>query len=323
MLSPWPVLAAGAAAARGGCFFTAPDSAGIASAPTVKTSKLERRRFVCAICPDPDPEQNTYLHVASDPSGLVSERGVSFSVGPSFYRPQSSLGRDLVVLAAALYKRRNGQLRVMDAMSGCGVRALRYLSQSQADFVLANDCNPNLNATIVHNLGRYSPHLLSVEEGNPNFSVIRDSIGGKLNLCTGGNPNLSKQGSPSLGIETNPNLSFIIQSRQIDGSSSLSVDGNLRLSGDGNPRLVIDEKPIHEVVGGPETGVKWQVCNSEATRLLLKCQLERNFFDLIDIDSFGSDSLFIGPALSALRYGGLLYLTCTDGFSSGGHRPQK
>jgi hypothetical protein len=34
-----------------------------------------------------------------------------------------------------------------------------------------------------------------------------------------------------------------------------------------------------------------------------------------------SESSFIGSALEAVRFGGLLYLTCTDGMSSGGRTP--
>lgn len=47
------------------------------------------------------------------------------------------------------------------------------------------------------------------------------------------------------------------------------------------------------------------------------------WFDLIDIDVFGSDSSAIGPAIDAIRFGGLLFLTSTDGFSSSGKRPMR
>lgn len=81
------------------------------------------------------------------------------------------------------------------------------------------------------------------------------------------------------------------------------------------PQLSFEIRPTSSI------DAKWQVTHEEANRLLLKCYLDREFFDFIDVDSFGSDSVFIGAALSAVRHGGLLYLTCTDGFSSGGHRP--
>ena len=60
-----------------------------------------------------------------------------------------------------------------------------------------------------------------------------------------------------------------------------------------------------------------------AKRLLTACYLEEDFYDLIDLDMFGSDTTAIGPALDAVRFGGLLYLTSTDGFSSSGKRPQR
>lgn len=61
--------------------------------------------------------------------------------------------------------------------------------------------------------------------------------------------------------------------------------------------------------------------HNDANRVLLESYINREYFDLVDIDSFGSDSSFIRSAIMAVREEGLLYLTNTDGFSSGGHRP--
>lgn len=58
-----------------------------------------------------------------------------------------------------------------------------------------------------------------------------------------------------------------------------------------------------------------------AKRLLAACHLNGHFHDVIDADMFGSDTTAVGPALDCLRFGGLLYLTSTDGFSSSGKRP--
>ena len=68
---------------------------------------------------------------------------------------------------------------------------------------------------------------------------------------------------------------------------------------------------------------RWQVTIQDANKVLLDCYMRKNYFDLIDVDSFGSDSVFLGSALSAVSYGGFIYATSTDGFSSGGHRPYK
>lgn len=48
----------------------------------------------------------------------------------------------------------------------------------------------------------------------------------------------------------------------------------------------------------------------------------KDFFDVIDVDSFGGNTSCLGPALGAtVHRGGLLYATSTDGFSTGGHAP--
>jgi hypothetical protein len=55
-------------------------------------------------------------------------------------------------------------------------------------------------------------------------------------------------------------------------------------------------------------------------RLLAAAYLSEDFFDLVDVDAFGSDTSWLAAALGAMRFGGLLYITSTDGLSSGGAR---
>jgi tRNA (guanine26-N2/guanine27-N2)-dimethyltransferase len=164
---------------------------------------------------------------------VQEERGMSFQVGSAFYRRQSALARDLGVLLAAVHSQQNGgNLRVVDVMSGCGVRAARYLHQAGADFVWANDACEELAETLRSNLSQ----------------------------------------------------------------------GQTGESGAEEP---------------------WRITHEDANKLLLGCTVREDYFDLIDVDSFGSDSLCLGPAMGAVKFGGLVYATCTDGFSSGGRRPHK
>lgn len=67
---------------------------------------------------------------------------------------------------------------------------------------------------------------------------------------------------------------------------------------------------------------RWVVMNSDANRVMTERYLEKDYFDLVDVDSFGSDSSFLRAAIGAVKLDGLLYITSTDGYSSGGHRPQ-
>lgn len=186
--------------------------------------------FVCT------PQSPFTSLVPSSPKSILqcccsqpqTERSVSFDVGDTFFRHESSTARDLGVLSAALYKNSHHALKVLDAMCGCGIRSLRYLAEAQADFVLANDANPDCGDIIARNLARA-------------------------------------------------------------GRESES----------------------------------WLVQHSDANRVLTQCYLDKDFYDLIDVDSFGSDNTFLRAAFSAVKLGGMLYLTSTDGFSSGGHRPQQ
>ncbi|KAG5600246.1 hypothetical protein H5410_031616 [Solanum commersonii] len=80
---------------------------------------------------------------------------------------------------------------------------------------------------------------------------------------------------------------------------------------------------LSRVTSGSGEGKRWEVNHLPATRLLTECYLRRDYFDLIDVDSFGSGSSYLRVALDAVKLGGLLYITSTDGLSSGGHRPQQ
>lgn len=84
--------------------------------------------------------------------GWHREGKATFCIEDAFYRPQSQVGRDLAVLAAAICRSQRGELRVLDAMTGCGVRPLRYQLEAGADWVWANEGNPELRELLTKNL---------------------------------------------------------------------------------------------------------------------------------------------------------------------------
>lgn len=96
----------------------------------------------------------------------------------------------------------------------------------------------------------------------------------------------------------------------------MANDGN-----DAHRRVILGNLKSIERGSGDEK--RWVVTHFDANRVLSECYLKREFFDLIDIDSFGSDSSFLRTVFNAVKRDGLLYLTSTDGYSSGGHRPNK
>lgn len=153
-----------------------------------------------------------------------------FSTGDAFFRSSSRMGRDLAILAAIVYKSRYGQLRVIDAMTGCGVRPLRYLLEAEANAVWANEGNGDLRSLVQSNL-----------------------------------------------------------------SQGLS------------DRLVARCKITHQ----------------DANALFFDCHARQDFYDLIDIDSFGSPMPTLSTALWAVKIGGLLYLTSTDGRATSGRATER
>jgi len=154
------------------------------------------------------------------------EGNAHFQIGNAFYRPISQVTRDLGVLAAALYQSDRGRLRVIDGMSGCGVRALRYWLESNAEWIWANDSNPDIKPILEANL--------------------KDAIA--AHRC--------------------------------------------------------------------------QLTFKDANRLFFECYNHQDYYDLVDVDSFGSPAPYLNTALWATKIGGLLYLTSTDGRTATGHAPE-
>ncbi|XP_047096283.1 tRNA (guanine(26)-N(2))-dimethyltransferase-like [Lolium rigidum] len=64
---------------------------------------------------------------------------------------------------------------------------------------------------------------------------------------------------------------------------------------------------------------RWVVSHLDASRLLAERYLRREYFDVIDVDSFGSEAEYIRAAFLSLKIGGLAYLTSTDWRSARGY----
>jgi tRNA (guanine26-N2/guanine27-N2)-dimethyltransferase len=69
------------------------------------------------------------------------EGAARLQLGQGFFRVDSRPSRDLGVLLARQLAGQ-GPLRVLDAMAGCGIRALRYGLEAGAEAVWANDADP-------------------------------------------------------------------------------------------------------------------------------------------------------------------------------------
>jgi tRNA (guanine26-N2/guanine27-N2)-dimethyltransferase len=155
----------------------------------------------------------------------LTEGKSTFHLGNAFYRPHSQRSRDLGVLAAAVYKRQTGQLKVLDTMTGCGIRVLRYAIEAGADRIWANDGDPEIQEVLTKNLAILDPDRVRITHDNVN-------------------------------------------------------------------------------------------------RIFWQCAIDRDYYDLIDIDSFGTPAEFLASCLQAVRHGGLIYLTSTDGRTISGQFPQ-
>lgn len=156
---------------------------------------------------------------------MTIEGKATFNIGSAFYNPKAETVRDLAVLAAAIYRRDRGSLRVLDAMAGCGVRSLRYALESEADFVWANDSNTDIQTVLSENLAQLSPK-------------------------------------------------------------------------------------------------QYQISDRDAIRVFFDCYNRQDYYDLVDVDGFGSPVPYVHASLSACAIDGLIYLTSTDGRTVTGRAPE-
>lgn len=76
-------------------------------------------------------------------------------------------------------------------------------------------------------------------------------------------------------------------------------------------------------VGLPGTPSAWRVSHLEAGRLLAHAWLVGDRMDMIDADSFGMRGDLVPQLLQCVRWGGMVYLTCTDGPMCGGKAPRR
>ena len=71
-------------------------------------------------------------------------------------------------------------------------------------------------------------------------------------------------------------------------------------------------------------GQRWRVAEGDGAAACHAARARGEFFDLVDVDSFGSEGRFVGAALECVRRdGGLVYITGTDGLAVGGHKPMR
>lgn len=63
--------------------------------------------------------------------------------------------------------------------------------------------------------------------------------------------------------------------------------------------------------------------HQDAHRVFFGCYDRRDYYDLLDVDCFGSGMPYLSTMLWATKIGGLMYLTSTDGRTLTGHPPEK
>ncbi|NER38653.1 MAG: tRNA (guanine-N1)-methyltransferase [Oscillatoria sp. SIO1A7] len=88
---------------------------------------------------------------------------------------------------------------------------------------------------------------------------------------------------------------------------------------EGNPDI---GEILRENLAAPIEAGLARVTHQNANWVFFDCHNRRDYYDLVDVDSFGSPSPYLSTALWATKIGGLIYLTSTDGRSATGRLPE-
>eukprot|EP00877_Chromochloris_zofingiensis_P010695 jgi/Chrzof1/587/Cz01g21110.t1 len=289
MLSPFHVMAVNSASMHRYSHLPSPANSVLRTAGCSSACPKSRP---CVPRAHADHPQESTVSCPSTSYPTIQERGVQITPGDAFYRGESAQGRDLAVLAAAVYKRQHGVLRVLDVMSGSGVRGARYLQQADADMVWCNDYNPDNHSVLMYNLLT----ALTAQGAAAGCSQAACAEGHHVDIA----PHVQRWSAAAHrwrpgGIRTDVLEWSDTQVGNHDQSRTTHAPA----------------------------GKRCRVSQLEANRLLSACYLNEDYYDLVDVDSFGSDTMHLPAAIDAVKFGGLLYLTSTDGFSSSGKRPER
>ncbi len=66
---------------------------------------------------------------------------------------------------------------------------------------------------------------------------------------------------------------------------------------------------------------RYRISDRDAMRVLFDCYNRQDYYDLVDVDGFGSPAPFLGAVLGACAIDGFIYLTSTDGRTVTGRAP--
>jgi hypothetical protein len=262
---------------------------------------------------------------------LIRERGAVFTTGRAFYRPESAQARDLAVLAAAVHRKRhndsNAALRVLDAFAGSGVRAARYVTQAGATFVWSNDLDPRNAPALAFNAvcalaaaGAPPDGVASVQEALAAAKAAAEAREG------GGTLALDSRSSSS-GSDAAPIDARALGERWLAAATAVDAPADLAgvrpgstfewRSGNGSSGDRSQQQHSQQQQQ-PSVAFTARVSRADGERLLASRSLAEDYYDLVDVDSFGSETGHLRAALGAVRHGGMLFLTSTDGMSAGG-----
>lgn len=242
-----------------------------------------------------------------------------------FYNPVQVQNRDLSLLMIALHWERSSKRwkELHEKKNGNKKRRMMELQQKQKEQTM--DARPS---------GTQASALKAAKASEEDSETVHDhssSLPSQLHLP----PSTSPPSLPSMppyrvldalaasGLrsvrywkELHGRVSVLVIN-DVDVSAVRRIHENLALNGlsayvhniDGSCAATTDD----------DEGI--QVCQSDALDLLYKNRTARPF-SIIDLDPYGSASVFVDAAVQAIRNGGMLCVTCTDMAALGGSHPE-
>ncbi|UZJ56976.1 hypothetical protein CBS101457_006296 [Exobasidium rhododendri] len=186
---------------------------------------------------------------------------------------------------------RDYRFTLLEALSATGLRSIRYAREIPLlKTVLANDLSSSAVDAMRRNVALNFPAGKRIEEWNPvkeNDKAVATSQPSEDAIADLENSSVVGDSGAPKSTEAVP-----ITSQPISGPTSQHINDS--------PKLEIHPK------------CKVKINEGDAMSLMYSHRDEKKRFDVVDLDPYGSASVFLDGAVQSVADGGLLCVTCTD-----------
>lgn len=197
---------------------------------------------------------------------------------------------------------------ILEALGASGLRSLRYFNEVTSgvgvDKIVCNDLEDHAVEMIKRNIQYNASFLPSEEEKQRLKEVVQPSLGDATSVMINHRLANSQKTQHTRVLQYINRMSVVTETKICEGSSGAQEKLN------GSESRPPPESPSQKKV------LRQRVLSNGSHLKVFEGDYKRNYdgdaFDVVDLDPYGSCSVFLDSAVQAVRDGGLLCITSTD-----------